>query len=190
LLTGGASTRMGTDKALIQIRGRRLVDLASARLREVSADAVEVGPGHSGLPATLESPAGAGPLAAFVAGADALAERGVQLPPLVLAVDMPLVTVALLRLLAAAAGDRAVVPVAGARVQPLCAVYPLASVEVARRLLADGHGSMRALLDAVPLRRMGEEEWRKAATADAFADVDTPEALLAVRHAAIEIRAV
>jgi hypothetical protein len=45
LLTGGASRRMGSDKALLKVDGRRLVDRAAAVLGAVAAPVIEVGPG-------------------------------------------------------------------------------------------------------------------------------------------------
>ena len=64
LLTGGASRRMGTDKALIEVDGQRLVDRAAAVLGAVADPVIEVGPGWSELPAVREDPPGSGPLAA------------------------------------------------------------------------------------------------------------------------------
>src|SRR5918996_3934052 len=89
LLTGGASRRMGEDKALIEVGGRRLVDHAAALLTAVADPVIEVGPGWSDLPAVREDPAGSGPLAALGAGAAALRAAGHDGPVLVLAVDMP-----------------------------------------------------------------------------------------------------
>src|SRR5438093_7464181 len=100
LLTGGASRRMGRDKALIEVGGQRLVDRAAAALKAVADPVLEVGPGWSALPSVREDPPGSGPLAAVAAGAGALRAAGHHGPVIVLAVDMPFVTVDLLRLLA------------------------------------------------------------------------------------------
>src|SRR5919206_1287305 len=121
LLTGGASRRMGTDKALIEVDGRRLVDRAAAVLAAVADPVIEVGPGWSGLPAVREDPPGSGPLAALGAGAAALRAHGHDGCTLVLAVDMPWVTVELLRLLAERPGPMTAVPRAGGHPQPMCA---------------------------------------------------------------------
>src|SRR5918912_556717 len=97
LLTGGASRRMGTDKALIEVGGQRLVDRAADVLSAVADPVVEVGPGWSHLPAVREDPPGSGPLAALAAGAAALRAAGHDGPVLVLAVDMHRVPAELLR---------------------------------------------------------------------------------------------
>ena len=101
LLTGGASRRMGRDKALIEIGGQRLVDRLAAGLLAVADPVLEVGPGWSALPAVREDPPGTGPLAAVSTGAAALRAAGHDGPVIVLAVDMPRAGVEVLRLLAA-----------------------------------------------------------------------------------------
>ena len=173
---------MGRDKALLEVDGRRLVDIAADLVAAVSVTAIEVGPGFSELPAVREEPPGGGPLAAFVAGGAALATRGNELPLLVLAVDMPFVTLDLLRLLAEGASlDLAVVPEVESVAQPLCAVFPPTAVAVASQILAEGRRSMNALLDVIPVRRLLASEWSGVASPDAFTDLDTPADLLEVR---------
>ena len=51
LLTGGASRRMGTDKATIVVGGETLARRTARLLSAVCDPAVEVGPGASDLPA-------------------------------------------------------------------------------------------------------------------------------------------
>lgn len=181
LLTGGASRRMGSDKALLEFDGRRMVDRAAAALATVATPVVEVGPGWSGLPAVREDPPGSGPLAAISAGADALRAAGHRGPVIVLAVDMPRVTVDVLRLLAARPGLVTAVPRADGHPQVLCARYgPDALAEIDRRLAA-GAKSLRLLVEDLATR--GEaawvepEEWQQVADPATFSDVDTPEDL-------------
>ena len=187
LLTGGASRRMGTDKALLEVDGQRLVDRAAAVLRAVADPVVEVGPGWSGLPAVREDPPGTGPLAALSAGAAALRAAGHEGPVLVLAVDMPRVDVELLRFLAGRAGTATAVPRAGGHPQPMCARYGpdvLAAIDV--RLAAGGR-SLRDLLETLAasgaVSWVEPEEWEPVAGPEAFADVDTPEDLRRLREA-------
>src|SRR5438132_9570667 len=181
LLTGGASRRMGRDKALIEVGGQRLVDRAAAALTAVADPVLEVGPGWSGLPAVREDPPGSGPLAAVSAGAAALRRMGHDGAVMVLAVDMPRVSAELLRLLATRDGPATAVPRAGGHPQPLCARYGPDALAAVDRLLAGGGRSLRALLEAMDAR--GEvgwvqpEEWARVAEASALADVDTPDDL-------------
>lgn len=181
LLTGGASRRMGTDKALIEVDGQRLVDRAAAVLRAVADPVVEVGPGWSALPAVREEPPGSGPLAALSAGAAALRAAGHDGPVLVLAVDMPRVGVELLRFLAGRAGPATAVPRAGGHPQPMCARYGRDVLDAVDARLAAGGRSLRDLLETLAAEGVvdwvGSEEWEPVGGSEAFADVDTPEDL-------------
>ena len=186
LLTGGASRRMGEDKALIEVGGRRLVDHAAALLTAVADPVIEVGPGWSGLPAVREDPPGSGPLAALAAGAAFLRAAGHDGAVLVLAVDMPRVGVELLRLLAGRPGTATAVPRAGGHPQPMCARYgPDVLAAVDERLAAGGR-SLRDLLETLAasgaVSWVEPEEWEPVAGPEAFADVDTPEDLRRLRE--------
>lgn len=177
LLTGGASRRLGRDKAEIVVAGERLADRAARVLSAVCMPALEIGPGVTGLEALREQPAGSGPLAALVAGGTALRARGHTGHIVLLAVDLPFVGPPLLRLLADWPGDATVVPIAGGTRQSCCARYAPVAVEVARALLADGERSLRALLETVPIDEVPESVWLDVANANAFADLDAPEDL-------------
>jgi molybdopterin-guanine dinucleotide biosynthesis protein A len=175
LLTGGASSRMGVDKADLRREGRRLADRSASVLAEVCDPVIEIGPGVSGLDAVREPDPGSGPLAALAAGAAALRDRGHPGALLVLAVDLPFVEVPLLRLLAGHEPTATtLVPVAGGIPQSLCARYDATACVTAAELVAAGRRSLRALLDAIPWQELPEAEWRAVAPPDALDDVDTP----------------
>jgi molybdenum cofactor guanylyltransferase len=182
LLTGGASRRMGTDKALLEIDGRRLAERAASALTAVCDPVLEVGPGVSGLPAVREDPPGEGPLAALGAGLAELDRLGHTGPVVALAVDMPFVGAGLLRLLAERPGPSTAVPVAGGQPQPLCARYGPETLAIVVRLLRAGERSLRALLAAVEVAWVQPAEWEPAGGPDAFRDLDTPEDLARLRH--------
>jgi molybdopterin-guanine dinucleotide biosynthesis protein A len=177
LLTGGASTRLGVDKAELRRDGERLADRTARLLAAVCTVAVEVGPGASDLPAVREDPPGSGPLAALVAGADALARRGVEAPVLVLGVDLPFLERPLLEWLAGRPGSGTVVPRVDGSPQPLCARYGWGDLAVAARLRRDGATAMRALLDAVAVTYVDEDAWGIVTDRSGLDDVDTPDAV-------------
>jgi molybdopterin-guanine dinucleotide biosynthesis protein A len=178
LLTGGSSRRMGKDKASIVLAdGRTCAETVAARLAQVADPVLEIGPGASGLTTVPDDDPGAGPLAALATGWAALVNSGHAGPVLVLACDLPRVTVPLLQLLARASGDGAVVPVVGGRPQPLCARFAPASLDQCQRLVAEGRRSLKALLDATPVVWLGPETWTEVADEQCFADVDTPKDL-------------
>lgn len=89
ILVGGASSRMGTDKAVLSWNGRRAVDRIADVARDVGAERVlTAGGGDYGFP-RIEDPApGGGPVAGIAAGVAALRAAGCR-RVLVLAVDAP-----------------------------------------------------------------------------------------------------
>jgi molybdenum cofactor guanylyltransferase len=173
LLTGGASRRMGVDKARLVVNGETLAARAARVLTSVCDPVVEVGTGVSGLPAVREDPPGTGPLAALLAGVGALGDpRAVVL----LACDLPFVDAPLLQLLVDRPGSATVIPVVDGRSQYACARYGPAAFDAARAALRNGDGSLRAVAGS-DCEFLSESEWGAVATALTFADVDTSEDL-------------
>jgi molybdopterin-guanine dinucleotide biosynthesis protein A len=170
LLTGGASRRMGVDKATLVFRGETLAVRAARVLRAVCDPVVEVGPGVTDLPSIREDPPAGGPLAALVAGVHALD----VVPAMLRACDMPFVDEPLVRLIAEWPGDGTVVPVAGGRFQYACARYGGASIdEAVAALRQPGGAGLRAATDT-SVTYVDEDTWRAVTSPDAFADLDTP----------------
>jgi len=175
LFTGGASRRFGSPKAELVVGGERLADRGARLLTEVCAVVLEVGPGYSSLPAVREEPAGSGPLVALAAGGEALATHHATTSFLVLAVDLPFVERALLEYLRDVPSLRTVVPRVDGVPQPLCARYSPEAAATARALVRHGARAMKALLDAVPVEWVDEDEWSHVSSVDALADIDTPD---------------
>jgi molybdopterin-guanine dinucleotide biosynthesis protein A len=173
LLTGGASRRLGVDKATLVVDGVTLAVRAASSLIGRGVVAVEVGPGHTALPAVREDPPGTGPLAAFVTGARAVAEALGAAPDafLLLACDLVDPGVVLDALLAAPRADLVVPVDAEGAPQYVCARYDAALVDVAAGLLAAGERSLRALAATVPADHRHD---LAGFAPDALADVDTP----------------
>jgi molybdopterin-guanine dinucleotide biosynthesis protein A len=89
ILTGGASSRMGTDKACLDWNGARAVDLCAALAAAIGADpVVTVGRRSLGYPHVSDETPLAGPVGGIVTGARALIAAGCR-RALVLAVDAP-----------------------------------------------------------------------------------------------------
>jgi molybdopterin-guanine dinucleotide biosynthesis protein A len=189
VLAGGASTRFGGDKLAAQVGGRTLLELAVAAVASVSTEVlVVVAPGDDRpLPSAaipvrrIEDPERhGGPLVGLLAGLEVAAE------PIVLVVggDMPAlspdVLSALIRALEASPGSAdAAVLLQRSEPRPLPAVLRNgAATPAARRLLADGERSLRALVRALATRELGEGEWRGLDPEGAtLIDVDRPEDL-------------
>jgi molybdopterin-guanine dinucleotide biosynthesis protein A len=122
ILTGGASRRMGTDKAAQLWDGRRAVDWVAELARSVGATVVvSAGDGEFGLPRAPDPTPLSGPVAGVLAGVALLADQVGRV--LVLAVDAPTIRPEdLAPLLAAEA------PGAAFEAQPLPMVLDLAAV--------------------------------------------------------------
>ena len=88
ILCGGASRRMGRDKAVLDWGGRRAVDRVAALARAAGATTLVTAGADLGLPWVPDDEAGAGPVGGVLAGARALGTARL----LVLAVDAPTVT--------------------------------------------------------------------------------------------------
>jgi len=170
LLTGGASRRMGTDKASIVWEGETLAARAARVLASVCDPVVEVGSGAGNLRCVREDPPGSGPLAALVAGARALGTDG---PVVLLGCDLPFVRAPVLQLLAEWPADRTVIPVVEGRLQFVCARYGVDALERASAALHAGEYALKTLA-AADHDEIGEDVWGAVASAATFADVDSP----------------
>lgn len=194
LLTGGASRRMGRDKATARLdlrpelgvptlTGPTLAGRTARLLQDVASVSIEVGPGHTALAHVTEDPPGGGPLAGLAAGWALLSELGWAGPVLAVATDLPFLTAAALGWLAAFPAPGSVVPTSRGRVQPLCARYCPADLDLAAGLVRQGRTAMKDLLAAAPPLVVGEEVWVAAlGTTMVFDDVDTPEQLERARR--------
>lgn len=184
ILAGGRSTRMGADKATVLLDGRPLITILLASLGRVPGvdQVVVVSPSLTleGVTVVSEDPPFGGPVAGIAAGADALSE--VDLVGVV-SVDAPDAAAALPQLVQAlevdADADVAVIRAADGYLQPLCAVWRIASLAralaslssvrdvAAKKLLAGaeviievpGDGSERDYDTAAELAERGEVDF-------------------------------
>jgi molybdopterin-guanine dinucleotide biosynthesis protein A len=177
LLTGGKSRRLGHDKSQLIVEGSTLAVRTARLLRLVVETAIEVGPGVSGLPMTLEQPPGEGPLAALAAGCLALRDQGHDGSALAIACDLPLLSESVLRLLVDWDSAGSVVPVVQGRPQPLCARWSARDLDAVGPMFARGVRSLQHLATQSDVVLLGEAEWGLVARAEQFSDVDTPEDL-------------
>jgi len=140
VLAGGQSTRMGNDKAVLQLRGQPFIEHALDKLRTLGFSPRIAGnrPDLAAYaPVISDNYPGSGPLAGIEA---ALGVSNDDLN-LFLPIDLPLLPTEFLRWMTARAfqsGALATIPRSQARPQPLCAVYHRALLPSARALLSAG----------------------------------------------------
>ena len=184
VLAGGQSTRMGADKAFLQLNGHTLLEQALQTVSAVASAVWILGGrekfGVFGNVIEDEFP-DHGPLGGIHA---ALRASHADLN-LILAVDMPFVDARFLEYLVQRAGAKAAVvtiPRVAGRWQPLCAVYRREFAEVAEPALRAGKNKIDPLFGQVSLQVIEEAEITEHRFAlEMFRNVNTPEELSAAR---------
>ncbi|WP_304107859.1 molybdenum cofactor guanylyltransferase [Mycolicibacterium bacteremicum] len=174
VLAGGASRRMGRDKATLVFEGRTLVERVVDTVA-VPCDPVFVvaAPGQAlpALPARVlrDEVRGLGPLLATARGLRAAADAGAEWA-FVCAVDMPYLDGVFIDLLTgpAATTRAAVLLVWDGRDHYLAGLYRTSIADLADDLVAAGERSMRALVGAADTQRIVTEPQR------ALTNVNTP----------------
>lgn len=169
VLAGGASRRMGRDKAQILFESEPLVIRAVRTLARVCTDVVVAsGDGHRldhlGVTQVADAVPGAGPLAGIAAGLESARHDLVA----VIAVDMPAASPAVLVLLAGLwRGEAAVVPVVAGRWEPLHAVWARSAAPGITACLVAGERKVMSALATLGARLVGEAEWEAAEASEA-----------------------
>lgn len=180
ILAGGASSRMGADKARLRLGGLTLVERAAAALSAVATSVrlVSARPDAAdfGLPVVPDIFRGLGAIGGLHS---ALAQSSAEWAA-VLSCDLPFASSALLQRLASwrAPVFDAVAPIQpDGRPQPLCAFYAPARCRPALEgLLRDGELRPRLLLARLRTRWAGWDELKDLDdAAHLFLNVNTPE---------------
>ena len=158
VLTGGASERMGSDKARLAIGGVALATRVARCLASICEDVVLVGGDPPPDAPGRRVPDAEGPRCALRGLVSAL--EGVRAERvLVVATDLPFVTPDLLLALVAWPEADAVVPRSSDGAHPLCALYRRErALEAARKHLAEQRLALSALLDAIDTRYFGGDD--------------------------------
>lgn len=177
ILAGGASRRMGRDKATLPYEGTTLVERMVSVLKPRCAPIFVIAAPGQALPALdaevlRDEVRGVGPLLATGRGLRAAAEAGSELA-FVAAVDMPLLTVDLIDELAGPAvrlGADVVLPWDG-RDHFLAGIYRTELAGRVADLVAAGERSMRALVERVDTQRIVMPEQRALTNVNNAADL-------------------
>jgi molybdopterin-guanine dinucleotide biosynthesis protein A len=164
ILAGGKSSRMGTNKALLKINETPNIERILMSLQAVFPQPILVCNDpepyqYLGIKIVNDHFPGKGPLAGIHAGLKASSHE----INLVVACDMPFVSVVLAEDLLNKSGDwDAVVPVIEGRQHPLFAVYKKKLVVVIEKMINEERLRMKDLLDQVRVRYLTEQELKLA----------------------------
>lgn len=183
LLVGGASSRMGQDKARLRLGGTTLARRCTGVLSSVAGEVVQIGgeviPGL-GIEHLPDLRPGIGPAGGIETALSHAEGRSV----VCLAVDLPLVPASLLQATVTVVGDGALIaaPRTAGRWHPLCGTYAAAVLDALAERLDRGSYGMQALADeyAVPIE--GPELSALGDPGDMLFNVNTPADLARVEE--------
>jgi molybdopterin-guanine dinucleotide biosynthesis protein A len=184
ILTGGKSTRMGTDKAFLKLEGRtlieRMLDIAKSVALDVSIVGSKAKFGRFG-PTIEDIYPDCGPLGGIHA---ALRASSSELN-LIVAVDMPFLSLELLEYVIGRGRNSSahvVVPHLGGGYQPLCAVYRRDFANRAESALQRGRFKIDALFAEDSTEIIEEDELkRRGFSEQIFRNCNTPAELAEAR---------
>jgi molybdopterin-guanine dinucleotide biosynthesis protein A len=174
VLAGGASSRMGRNKALLVLRDRTLIEIVASAVREAAGTVSIIGSPEIyvpfGFPVIPDRLPGLGPLG----GIETALSTTTAGWNLIVACDMPRVTPFLLRRILAEADAHpdagCVLPVsAGGLVEPLCAAYHKRILPAVSQALAAG---TRKVTDALPRESI---HYLRMPDDLAFQNINTPD---------------
>jgi molybdopterin-guanine dinucleotide biosynthesis protein A len=178
ITAGGRSSRMGTDKAWLEIEGQPLIERTLASVRAVTSNVAIIANteryGSLGVPVFADTYQGVGPLEAVrVALSNTQTNR-----ILLVACDLPFLTPALFRfLLSIPSTNQAIVPLSpDNQLEPLCAIYCKDSLGAVENLIEHGLRKMAKLFEKVPTRFVEFQEIRELEGAHLFFEnINSPE---------------
>src|SRR5882672_7995171 len=176
VLAGGRSRRMGSNKALLPLGGRRLVDWAIGLIEPHVQETFVVGPPEVfpllHVPVRPDEIRQAGPLGGILTG---LRHSRFE-SSLVLGVDLPFLSGEILeRVLAASRGFDMTLPRMGETLETLCAVYSKGCITHIEALLMAGDKSVHELMGRVRVNILPEEEFKDLGGAAMFFNINTRE---------------
>jgi molybdenum cofactor guanylyltransferase len=156
ILAGGKSSRMGQEKGLVQLGGKRLIDIAIDNLSKVCETVLISSNGDSfndtGFKVIEDIKPGIGPMGGLYS---ALLKSKTELN-LVISVDMPFVNEGLLNhLIEASMGYHAAVPWSGKEhYEPLCACYVLSVLPFMKESITNGNYKLPDLFRMIKINAL------------------------------------
>lgn len=198
---GGGSTRFGTDKALVRLGGKTMLQRTGELLASVCHDVTVVAPAgkyaDSPWPVLVDRWPGQGPLGGILTALNSI--RAADPPDeffalvhgpcpfaLILSCDMPFLTkefLAFLKNRAISSEAMVVVPECSGRIEPLCASWCSQSAAPIQAAFDAGGRKVTEAMKHVPMEVLDEAAWKRFdSDGRLFWNMNTPEDYEAARR--------
>jgi molybdopterin-guanine dinucleotide biosynthesis protein A len=169
VLAGGASSRFGTDKALVELQGKSMLTRTTELLRNVCRDVAIVAPenklSNSSVETILDRWPGEGPLGGILTALlDAKEKSPANSWSLILSCDMPFLTRDWLAFFAQRAlqcASEAVVPQSAHGLEPLCACWKSSAHELISTAFNSGTRKVTDALRKLRMEVLDEKDWKR-----------------------------
>lgn len=191
ILAGGASKRMGSNKALLLHRHGRIIEVIYRTLAAIFHEVIVVTNSPEQYPfLPCRKVPDISPGFGIVSGIHAGLQHSVDGEIFVVGCDMPMLHESLIRyLLTRTEGVDVVVPVSLGGHEPLHAVYGRACLPALEKLMQEGNQRVLSLLPQVRVREVYSDEIsRFDRWGDSFVNINTPDDYYRLRSAGFEVR--
>lgn len=177
ILAGGKSSRMGANKALLELNGKKVIEHVATAVRKVADEVMLITNtpeefAFLRLPMFRDDIQGIGPLGGIYTALQKCTARHC----LIVACDLPFLSEPLLRFLSENAGNDKVFAIdAGNGVEPLCAVYSKACLPAIAKQMAQKQYKVADLLTKVQARVVRFDASYSFYSSHLFYNINTPE---------------
>lgn len=177
ILSGGRGKRFPYPKGLIDIGGKKLIEINITLLRELVEEVVISSNTpelyfHNGLPVVGDVITQSGPMS----GIFSVLFYSKAPEIFVTACDMPYIKKELVMYIIKNKADQATVPIFQGRPEPLLAVYSRELLNIMEELIRTGNNSLTRMLDMIDVNYIEEEDIKKVdLDGRSFININTPE---------------
>jgi molybdopterin-guanine dinucleotide biosynthesis protein A len=188
---GGSSTRFGTDKALVPLAGKTMLQRTGELLAGVGEDVTIVGAGgkyaQALWPVLADRWPGEGPLGGILTALESMGDsQSAMAWALIVSCDMPFLTrefLVFLRETASRSKARVVVPESVKGLEPLCACWNIHAAADVRAAFDAGVRKVTDAMKRLPMEVLDESAWKRFDTEGRlFWNMNTPADFEAARR--------
>jgi len=184
LQAGGGSTRFGTDKALVQLAGKTMLERTGELMDGVCEEVSIVAPAGkyaiTTLPVLSDRWPGEGPLGGILTALSAMQSGGSGTDwAMILSCDMPFLTrefLAFLWMRASKSSAQVVVPESSRGPEPLCACWSVNAAAGVQSTFDSGVRKVTEAMKRLPMEVLDESAWKRFdSDGRLFWNMNTPE---------------